>query len=162
MAYEKHTWVNNETITAAKMNNIETGIEEAAQSGGGGVLIVTSSFVNGVVTMDKTAQEIYDAFMSGTPVYYQYTYGGEPSTAYNTHTWLAPVTYFYTYGEASNVRIGINRPKQSGDTISSITEQKFIPSVITFKATSMNSYPILHATVWVSAENLLATTTLGY
>lgn len=36
MSYEKHTWVNNETITAAKMNNIEDGIEEAAQSGGGG------------------------------------------------------------------------------------------------------------------------------
>ena len=35
MSYEKHTWVNNETITAAKMNNIEDGIEEAAQSGGG-------------------------------------------------------------------------------------------------------------------------------
>lgn len=34
MAYEKHTWVNNETITAAKMNNIEDGIEEAAQSDG--------------------------------------------------------------------------------------------------------------------------------
>lgn len=36
MSYEKHTWVNNETLTAAKMNNIEDGIEEAAQSGGGG------------------------------------------------------------------------------------------------------------------------------
>lgn len=37
MAYEKHEWVNNETITASKLNNIEDGIEEAAQSGGGGV-----------------------------------------------------------------------------------------------------------------------------
>lgn len=40
MSYEKHTWVNNETITAAKMNNIEDGIEEAAQSGGGGYDLV--------------------------------------------------------------------------------------------------------------------------
>lgn len=40
MAYEKHEWVNNETITASKLNNIEDGIEEAAQSGGGGALIV--------------------------------------------------------------------------------------------------------------------------
>lgn len=40
MSYSKHEWVNNETITAAKMNNIETGIEEAAQSGGGGYDIV--------------------------------------------------------------------------------------------------------------------------
>jgi len=27
MAYEKHTWVNGEIITASKMNNIENGIE---------------------------------------------------------------------------------------------------------------------------------------
>ena len=35
MSYEKHTWVDNETITAAKLNNIEDGVQEAAQSGGG-------------------------------------------------------------------------------------------------------------------------------
>lgn len=40
MAYEKHEWVNNETITASKLNNIEDGIEEAAQSGGGGNPII--------------------------------------------------------------------------------------------------------------------------
>ena len=43
MSYEKHTWVNNETITAAKMNNIEDGIEEAAQSGGYDLVIVYNS-----------------------------------------------------------------------------------------------------------------------
>ena len=35
MSYTPHTWVNNETITAAKLNNIEDGVQEAAQSGGG-------------------------------------------------------------------------------------------------------------------------------
>lgn len=35
MSYVKHTWVDNETITASKLNNIEDGIDEAAQSGGG-------------------------------------------------------------------------------------------------------------------------------
>ena len=34
MAYVEHTWVNGETITAEKMNNIEEGIVEASQSGG--------------------------------------------------------------------------------------------------------------------------------
>lgn len=34
MAYVEHEWVNGETITAEKMNNIEEGIAEAAQSGG--------------------------------------------------------------------------------------------------------------------------------
>ena len=36
MSYTPHTWVNNETITASKLNNIEDGVQEAAQSGGGG------------------------------------------------------------------------------------------------------------------------------
>lgn len=36
MSYTRHTWTDPETITAAKLNNIEDGIEEAAQSGGGG------------------------------------------------------------------------------------------------------------------------------
>ena len=35
MSYSPHTWVDNETITAAKLNNLEDGVQEAAQSGGG-------------------------------------------------------------------------------------------------------------------------------
>lgn len=41
MSYEKHNWTDNETITAAKLNNIEGGIEEAAQSGGGYDAVIT-------------------------------------------------------------------------------------------------------------------------
>ena len=37
MSCTPHTWIDGETITAAKMNAIEEGIEEAASSGGGGV-----------------------------------------------------------------------------------------------------------------------------
>lgn len=36
MSYTRHNWIDPETIDAAKLNNIEDGIEEAAQSGGGG------------------------------------------------------------------------------------------------------------------------------
>ena len=43
MAYVEHEWVNGETITAAKMNNIEEGIAEAAQSGGGYDLVIRTS-----------------------------------------------------------------------------------------------------------------------
>lgn len=35
MSYTPHTWVLKESITAAKLNNIEDGVQEAAQSGGG-------------------------------------------------------------------------------------------------------------------------------
>ena len=40
MSYTEHTWTTGETITAAKMNNIEEGITEAAQSGGGYDLVI--------------------------------------------------------------------------------------------------------------------------
>ena len=43
MSYSKHTWVSHETITAAKLNNIEDGVEEAAQSGGGYDLVISSA-----------------------------------------------------------------------------------------------------------------------
>lgn len=36
MSYTRHTWVDDESVTYEKLNNIEDGIEEAAQSGGGG------------------------------------------------------------------------------------------------------------------------------
>lgn len=49
MSYEKHEWVNNETITASKLNNIEDGIEEAAQSGGGGGIDAVVWFPNSTV-----------------------------------------------------------------------------------------------------------------
>ena len=35
MSYTPHTWTDGETITAAKMNAIEEGIEGAASGGGG-------------------------------------------------------------------------------------------------------------------------------
>lgn len=51
MAYVEHEWVNGETITAEKMNNIEQGIAEAAQSGGGGggnpIIFLTKDLYSG-------------------------------------------------------------------------------------------------------------------
>lgn len=44
MTYIEHEWTNGETITAAKMNNIEEGISEAAQTGGGSVASVRVTF----------------------------------------------------------------------------------------------------------------------
>jgi hypothetical protein len=58
MSYTKHTWADGELVTAAKMNNIENGIEEASSGGGGGVV---HSVINGnTSTLDKTWQEIFD------------------------------------------------------------------------------------------------------
>lgn len=59
MSYTKHTWIDGELVTAAKMNNIENGIEEA--SSGGGPLVVHATPSDDAITLDKTWQEIKDA-----------------------------------------------------------------------------------------------------
>lgn len=59
MSYTRHTWTDPETITAAKLNNIEDGIEEAAQSGGGGFHVI-----DGVLYFPNSAvgMQIYGDF----------------------------------------------------------------------------------------------------
>lgn len=64
MAYEKQTWTTGEVITQEKLNHMEDGIANA----GGGALIVnattTTSESGTITTLDKTWQEIHDAFLS--------------------------------------------------------------------------------------------------
>lgn len=55
MSYTPNTWQTGDTITAAKLNNMEQGIASA-----GGVLIVNESNK----TLDKTWQTISDAGFS--------------------------------------------------------------------------------------------------
>lgn len=59
MAYQKTNWATGDVVTAEKLNNIESGIEDV----GGGVLMVHVNFDEtiGVPSLDKTWQEIYDA-----------------------------------------------------------------------------------------------------
>lgn len=53
--YVAREWSGGDIVTAANLNRIENGIEDA---GSGQILVVTDT--NG--TLDKTWQEIYDAF----------------------------------------------------------------------------------------------------
>lgn len=55
MSYNKHTWATGNVVGAVDLNRMEQGIEDA---GSGQVLVVTDT--DG--TLDKTWQEIYDAF----------------------------------------------------------------------------------------------------
>lgn len=146
MSYTKHEWVNNETITAAKLNNIEDGIEEAAQSGGGGALIVT--YNSGANNLDKTVQEIHDAITSATPVYLRYTY--ESIADYIGEESLAPITTIYKYYNA--YRVIINKPRNIGG----ISDKNYImgPAVMIFSASALNEYPTYYATVGSSAYSL--------
>lgn len=77
MSYTAHEWTSGETITAAKMNNIEEGISEAAESGGSGYDVIINtrdrmfSDVSGpnditVVKLDINA--LRDKIQAGEPV----------------------------------------------------------------------------------------------
>ena len=58
MSYNKHTWATGNVVGAVDLNRMEQGIEDA---GSGDILVVTTSGTD-TITMDKTWQEIYDAF----------------------------------------------------------------------------------------------------
>lgn len=64
MAYTPTTWASGDTITATKLNKMESGIANA-----GGALIVTIEDD----TLDKTWQEIHDAVENGQVVLFYYT-----------------------------------------------------------------------------------------
>ena len=41
MSYEKQTWANGDTITAEKLNHMESGIEDSSGGGYDGVILIT-------------------------------------------------------------------------------------------------------------------------
>lgn len=59
MSYEKETWATGDTITAAKLNNMEDGIANVDP------FIITMTEEGVVVSSDKTWREIYTAFRAG-------------------------------------------------------------------------------------------------
>lgn len=67
MSYTPYTWSSGDTVTAARLNNIEQGVANA----GGSVLIVGTTFSNNVLTLDKTYKQIHDALLAGTSVVVQ-------------------------------------------------------------------------------------------
>lgn len=64
MSYNKRTWATGNVVGAVDLNRMEQGIEDAGSSGSGEVLVVNAVYdsVNDSTTLDKTWQEIYDAF----------------------------------------------------------------------------------------------------
>ena len=105
MSYTRHTWVDNETITAAKLNNIEDGIEEAAWSGGGGYDIIIESrgyFLSDGAsdyTVTGSILDCEDKVDAGEPISglcilhvdWSYIPSGKNS---NKHTYYLPLTEF--------------------------------------------------------------------
>lgn len=71
MSYEPTNWKSGDTVTSAKLNKMEKGIEDANAGGGGGsnVVVVGIELVNtsdgSTVTADKTFAEIKSAYEGG-------------------------------------------------------------------------------------------------
>lgn len=135
MSYTPTTWATGDTITASAMNKIENGIANA-----GGALVCTASYSSSVsnYVLDKTAQEIYDALLSGTPAYIKYQYGS--ASDYSGTLYLAPIVKIYTYDYANTIRIAAVRASAGNYTFSDKTLVP-TPSVMVFSATGLNDYP---------------------
>lgn len=97
MAYVKNTWATGDVVTAAKLNNIEDGIEEAAQSGGG-TMFISTSIIGGKPTLSATFQEIQNAISAGAfPVL---------ATTDNDYTDFVLLTSIYDSGSQFEVWFG--------------------------------------------------------
>lgn len=144
MAYTKQTWTTGDTVTASKLNHMEDGIAEGG--GSGGAMIVTVSDVNGNLTLNKTAKEIYDALLDGTPAYIVYQYGvlGED---YTGHLILAPIVKIYNYNNTDLIRvIALKSYMQSVGASPDVAG----PATVIFTADGLNEYPTFHVSVYVN------------
>ena len=102
MSYDKHTWVDNETITATKLNNIEDGIKEAAQSGGGDKFsaydYVITQVDSGTPTLIKgTFNDIYDKLQAMEAVSGLYVRNTTPGQWNDTVCECYPLPYANYY-----------------------------------------------------------------
>ena len=140
MSYEPHTWVNGETITAEKMNNLEEGVS----SGGGGAMIVQYNQSTGA--LDKTVRELNTALLSGVPVYFVLVYGNvayqSTSDAYQGVTVLYRISGTYRYGyETSNGYYYVLAEGLEGVTSNSAGNTVPNRRTLLFRASVLDSYP---------------------
>lgn len=94
MSYEKQTWQTGDVVTSAKLNHMEDGIAAAGSGGGGGAFIVNATIddtdpENIVVTsIDKTAEDVYNAVQSGAVVV------AHISLAFATNVYVLPLSKY--------------------------------------------------------------------
>lgn len=68
MSYTPTTWATGDTVTSAKLNNMETGISNAANVF---VVTLTPTALDYSGTMDKTVAEIYSAYTAGKRIVFR-------------------------------------------------------------------------------------------
>lgn len=104
MSYVAHNWTDGETITAAKLNNIESGIDEASQSGGGLVQVGYTHDGNGTITLDKTWQEIHDGMAAGN--LFVVIFDPDDFTVWTMSDRADIITYLSDYDGNYSARVG--------------------------------------------------------
>lgn len=68
MSYTPNTWQDGDTITAAKLNNMEGGIENANTPF---VVTCTPTAEDFSGVMDKTVSEMYEAYLAGRRILFK-------------------------------------------------------------------------------------------
>lgn len=72
MSYTPTQWQTGDTITAEKLNNMESGIENANEPF---VVTLTPTAADFSGTMDKTVGEIYEAYLRGRQIRFKISIG---------------------------------------------------------------------------------------
>lgn len=155
MSYTPTNWNTGDTITASALNKIENGIANA-----GGAMICNLAYSDdlGEPALDKTVQEIYDAFIGGTPVYVKYQYG-VLGTDYAGNTHLAPVVKIYFYDYTNVIRVAVLKPTMIPNKNSYY--DVYAPSVATFQASGLNAYPVFYANTYAPATYISTDSDIG-
>ena len=68
MSYTPTTWAAGDTVTATKLNNMETGIGNAVNKF---IVTLTPTAADFSGTMDKTVAEIYAAYQAGKQIVFR-------------------------------------------------------------------------------------------
>ena len=68
MSYSPTNWQTGDTVTAEKLNNMETGIENAANAF---IVTLTPTALDYSGVMDKTLAEIHEAYMANKRIFFK-------------------------------------------------------------------------------------------
>lgn len=148
MSYTPTNWTTGDTITATKLNKIEQGIANA-----GSALICRTIDDGGYFYLDHTAQEIYEALLSGTPAYILYEEGD--FTVYSGSMYLAPIIAVGHYNYADLIRIVASKPKrQQFDN----NYYNYTMGALVYEASSLSDHPCFLKATGVSTSAMVTST----
>ena len=98
--------------------------------------------------MGRKRKEIYDAILSGTPVYIKYQYG--TMSDYMGYLYLAPVVRIYNYDYTNDIKITAVRPCNITNIGS--TDGVATSGTIIYSASGLNEYPRFYRSISTNAN----------